>query len=546
MKLDSKIQEPRPEPSAPRATGRVRLDAPTLWRGGLICLALLWLYGDVLRRLARDWWVDENYSHGFLVPLISGYLIWTNRDRLLAALPKPRLMLGGGLMLAAVAMLLAGTLGAELYLSRVSFLVALAALVVYFCGLVWLRLLVFPLGLFLLAIPIPAILFNQIAFPLQLIASDYATRAIGFLDIPALREGNVIELAQMKLQVVEACSGIRSLMALTTLAVTYAYFAETRWWRRLVLVAAVIPMAIIANAARVAGTGVMAHYWGAEAAEGFMHGFSGWLVFILALLMLLGLARLLSLAAKLFTRRPAGPAKADQFEEAPSASQARPIKLDLRRRLSFIAMLGSLLLAAAFTNYLTRESERERVPPRAPLSELPDRLGPWRQVETNTLDPATLELLKPDDYLSRTYANERGMPAFLFIAYYGSQRTGQTYHSPQNCLPGAGWAMVGHQRYPLGGDQVGQGEINQYLIAKGGEKLLTLYWYHGRGRVVASEYWGKVYTVEDAVFRRRTDGALVRVMLPVEERAGGEQRALEEGLNFVQRLMPELPRSIPD
>jgi exosortase len=144
-----------------------------------------------------------------------------------------------------------------------------------------------------LAIPIPSILFYRIALPLQLIASDYATRAIKLFGVPALREGNVIELAQMKLQVVEACSGIRSLVSLLTLAVVYAYFTESRWWRRIALAVAVVPIAIVANAARVTGTGVMAHYHGIRAAEGFMHAFSGWLVFLAAVLMLLALAKFL-------------------------------------------------------------------------------------------------------------------------------------------------------------------------------------------------------------------------------------------------------------
>jgi EpsI family protein len=137
------------------------------------------------------------------------------------------------------------------------------------------------------------------------------------------------------------------------------------------------------------------------------------------------------------------------------------------------------------------------------------------------------------------------MPAFLFIGYYASQRNGQTYHSPQNCLPGAGWAMLSHARLHLE-ERARAGEINHYLIGKGGEKMLTLYWYQARGRMIASEYWGKIYTVEDAIARRRTDGALVRVMLPVDDKPEGEERALAAGLDFVRRLMPELPRYVPD
>lgn len=283
--------------------GAVKINAATLWRGAAVAAALLWLYSGVLWRLAGDWWADENYSHGFLVPAIGGYAIWQQRFRLQQTPPRPAVWVGGLFVLAAVAMLLAGTVGAELFVSRVSFVAALAGLTLYFGGAEWLRLLAFPIGIFLLAIPIPEIIFNQITFPLQLLASDYAARVINALGIPALREGNVIELAQMKLQVVEACSGIRSLMSLATLAVTYAAFAETQWWRRVLLVVSVVPIAIVSNAARVAGTGVMAYHRGPEAAEGFQHAFSGWIVFIVALVLLMIVARLLRLAARLLPEK---------------------------------------------------------------------------------------------------------------------------------------------------------------------------------------------------------------------------------------------------
>ncbi len=218
----------------------------------------------------------------------------------------------------------------------------------------------------------------------------------------------------------------------------------------------------------------------------------------------------------------------------------------MTKHFSFIIMLAFLLTAAGFTRYLARASEREQVPARESFAGFPEHLGPWRRVESQILDPEILEKLQPDDYLSHTYANEKGMAAFLFIGYYASQRSGKTYHSPQNCLPGAGWAMLRHQRYRLGEGGTAQGEINLYLIGKGGEKMLTFYWYQGRGRIVASEYWGKLYTVMDAVSKRRSDGALVRVIVPVNERAGGEPKALEEGLTFVQLLLPQLTRYIPN
>jgi exosortase len=270
---------------------------------GAITAAWLALYYDTLRRLIDDWRVDENYSHGFLIPLISAFAIWSRRDLIFSTAPAPRLLAGGALTLVAVLMLFAGIAGAEMYIARISMVLSLAALVIYFFGTEWLRRLAFPIGLLLFAIPVPNIVFNQIAFPMQLLASDYATRVIRLFGVPALREGNVIELAQMKLQVVEACSGIRSLVTLAALAVVYAYFTEKRRPRRIALVIAVVPIAVAANAARVAGTGVMAHAWGVRAAEGFLHGFSGLLVFIFAVLLLLSLARVMNWIEMVIRRR---------------------------------------------------------------------------------------------------------------------------------------------------------------------------------------------------------------------------------------------------
>ncbi|NOT59942.1 MAG: exosortase, partial [Acidobacteria bacterium] len=220
----------------------------------LLSLAWLWLYHDVIRRLMDDWRVDENYSHGFLIPFVSGYALWAKRKQL-ASLPRaPRWLAGGAIIFFAALLLWSGILSGELYAARLSLLLSLVGLVIYFGGWQWLRACAFSLGLLLLAIPIPSLLFNPLAFRLQLLASDWATRAIRAFGIPALREGNVIELVSMKLQVVEACSGIRSLMTLLTLAIVYAYFFERRWGRRIILILAVAPIAIVTNAARVTGT----------------------------------------------------------------------------------------------------------------------------------------------------------------------------------------------------------------------------------------------------------------------------------------------------
>jgi len=254
------------------------------------------LYRRVIAKLVYDWMNDGNYSHGFLIVPIAAYLVWERRTRLTAEPIKPSafglVILGGSL-----ATLGAGILGAELFLSRVSMIGVVAGVVLFTMGWRALRRLAFPIAFLLLMIPIPAIIFNQIAFPLQLLASKAAEFTLSGLGIPVLREGNVIVLANTSLEVAEACSGIRSLISLVTLAIVYGYFTDKRVWARLVLALAAVPVAVFANGVRVAGTGVAAHYYGAAAAEGFFHTVSGWTLFVVAFVMLFGIQRVLGIGS---------------------------------------------------------------------------------------------------------------------------------------------------------------------------------------------------------------------------------------------------------
>ena len=262
--------------------------ARLIWSGVAIGVAILVVYRDVLTRLVDAWLVDGNYSHGFLIVPLAAYFAWERRDRLKTASLRPSLM-GLVVLAGSLLMLLAGLLGAELFLSRVSFVGALAGIVLFVLGWTHLRILAFPLAFLLLMIPIPAIVFNQIAFPLQLVASQFGEFCIASANIPVLREGNVLVLAHTTLEVAEACSGIRSLVSLITLGIVYGYFMDDRLWMRLAIVASTIPVAIIANGTRVAGTGIAAQWFGPRAAEGFFHEFSGWAVFAVAFILMLAI-----------------------------------------------------------------------------------------------------------------------------------------------------------------------------------------------------------------------------------------------------------------
>jgi exosortase len=313
----------------------------SLWRAFAITATVIFAYASVLAKLSRDWWTDENYSHGLLIPFVIGYILWIQRDKLSKETARPATLLGIGTVIVALLALWAGVAGAELYTQRLSLILLIVGTVVYFFGIRFVRLLVVPLVLLLLAIPIPAILFNKIAFPLQLFASRCAVWSMGVLGIPVLRQGNIIELKPLnsfqtkKLEVVEACSGIRSLMTLVTLAVVFAYFtypdeqngsgSKGPWawlksygfWRTAILVVSAVPIAILTNAMRVSGTGVLAHFYGTQVADGFFHSFSGWAIYIVAFLMLFGVGWILD---KLRPRRTEIRANEDFADEAAAAT----------------------------------------------------------------------------------------------------------------------------------------------------------------------------------------------------------------------------------
>lgn len=265
------------------------------WVQTLLLFGLVaYLYHAIAAALVGDWWNDPNFSHGFFVPLFAGFVVWQRRRELIETPVRPH-WFGLVVIAGALSLLIVGVLGAELFLSRTSLIFLLAGLVIYFQGWGWFRKLLFPWAVLFLMVPIPVIVFNNVTLPLQFLASKLATAMLDGLGVPVIREGNVITLPAMKLEVVEACSGIRSLVSLVTLAVIYGYFAESKVLRRVLLILAAIPVAVFANGVRIMGTGLLGQYWDPDKAQGFFHEFSGWVIFVLALAMLLAIHRLFRL-----------------------------------------------------------------------------------------------------------------------------------------------------------------------------------------------------------------------------------------------------------
>ena len=274
--------------SAPQETAATRLGslpwAPIAWFGALIIIAFF----PTWQHLVAQWSTDEDVGHGFFVPVVAGYIAWTRREELLALDLRPSWW-GVPIMLWGVLQSIIGTLGVELFLQRTAILITLLGLLLVLGGTALVRALLFPLLLLPFMIPIPAVIYNQITFPLQLFASRVAEAVLNMIGIPVIRDGNVLELASQRLSVAEACSGIRSLLSLSFLSLVYAYFFDKKVWMRWALLIGVVPIAILANAGRVTTTGILSEEVSPELAHGFFHSLEGWIVFLIAFVMLLGL-----------------------------------------------------------------------------------------------------------------------------------------------------------------------------------------------------------------------------------------------------------------
>ena len=257
----------------------------------ITCLAIL--YFRVVQGLISDWINLPDFSHGFLIPIVSFYFVYERRKTLSALNPSSS-WVGLGLIIFGILLLLLGNLATEYFTMRFSILLVFGGIILFLLGKEFFKSLLFPIAFLIFMIPIPSILMDRITFPMQLFASKVAANTLYLIGIPVLREGNVMLLANTSLEVAEACSGIRSLISLLALSVVFAYLSQRVTWKRIIVVLSTFPIAILANAARVSGTGILAHRYGDSVAQGFFHGFSGWILFVVAFICLFVVGSILS------------------------------------------------------------------------------------------------------------------------------------------------------------------------------------------------------------------------------------------------------------
>jgi exosortase D (VPLPA-CTERM-specific) len=519
---------------------------PPVWKlswglmliAAIVGLLSLWPFWDGLTRM-WGWWIDQpEYSHGLLIPPVAAFLMWQQKDRL-ELIPFTANWWGVLLVLLGGGLLIIGQLGTVYTAVQYAYVVTLYGLILSFLGWPAFRLIAVPLLILLFMIPLPEFVMNNLSTKLQLLSSQIGVFLMRLVGISVFLEGNVIDLGGYKLQVAEACSGLRYLFPLMTLGFLVAYFYKGAFWKRCVLFLSSIPITMLMNSIRVGTIGVMVEHWGIGMAEGFLHEFQGWMVFMISTLMMLGeIAVLNGIGHENGTWRQLFGV---EFP-APTPSGAA-----IRRRSlpgSFIAASALLLVFIVVTLVIPRPAEI--FPARASFVEFPMGLGDWHG-RRSTLESVFTDQLMLDDYLLADYVNDAGDLANLYIAYYDSQRKGEAVHSPRSCLPGGGWQMRDFGQRDLKGVSINGKplHVNRTLIELGNQRQLVYYWFQQRGRTIDNEFAVKWYLFWDALTRHRTDGALVRVITPLPP-ASSEADADRRLEDLVSRVVPDLTRFVPN
>jgi exosortase D (VPLPA-CTERM-specific) len=490
-------------------------------------------------------WHREEYSHGFLIPLICLLLLWQRRRVFLQS------SLHGSW--SGVAVVLLGLLLAFLGFAASIVGVDAYALVVVIVGCVvaavgWrgLRLAALPVALLLLMVPLPTFWYNNLSSQLQLLSSQIGVDIIRALGVSVFLEGNVIDLGSYKLQVAEACSGLRYLFPLMTLGAVIAYLFKGRMWSRWCLFLSTLPIAVLMNSVRIGIIGLLVDRFGSEQAEGFLHQFEGWIIFMVCLgLLLLECVLLLRLQGDRRTLR-----EALQWD-LPSA-RLKPGSLRTRLQLGWPAVSAALVMMFAVYPAWALPQRLEARPSRSDFSQFPLSLGNWVGRRTS-MEGLYLDELKLDDYLLADFVPSKGgadavssnVPVNVYVAYYSSQRSGQAVHSPRSCLPGGGWRIEQVEQREVDGVRLRGGplRVNRVLIRKGSDRQLVYYWFQERGRDLTNEYLVKWYLVADALTENRSDGALVRIITPLKD--GDDPRVGDARLSrFSESMAPLLDKFV--
>jgi exosortase D (VPLPA-CTERM-specific) len=513
--------------------------APWLWVCVLGAATLVVaLFFDGLRTMVEWWSTREEYSHGFVLPFVAGLLVW-QKKHLLEALPFEGSWTGFVVVAAGIALYMAGELSALYIVVQYSFLIVLAGLVLALLGWQAFKTIWVPLLVLLFMIPLPNLIYRGLSEDAQLISSQIGVSVIRLFGISVFLEGNVIDLGSYKLQVAEACSGLRYLFPLMALGFIAAYLFRGAFWKRAIIFLSTIPITILMNSFRIGVIGVLVEHWGQSMAEGFLHDFEGWVIFMACTVVLVVEMSVLAKIGK----QPRSLGDVFRLEFPPATATAA----QLRPRSVPMAFLGAVLLLLIVTALSFALPGRvEASIQRKNFYQFPLTLDNWRGT-AGKLNEVELDALKLDDYILADFVDANRRPVNFYVAYYASQRKGESAHSPRSCIPGDGWEITDLTLRKLDGLRVAGHtlRVNRVVIEKGENKQLVYYWFQQRGRVITNEYVVKWYLFWDALTRNRTDGALVRLVTYI-----GPGQSLQEAdaqlRSFAASAAVPLENYIPD
>lgn len=502
---------------------------------GALGVVLFW---SGLATIFSRWAAQPEYSHGYLIPIVSIYIVWERREEVIPYLNSGSWW-GIPICVLSIIILTVGEISALFLIIHYAFLIFLLALSVVLIGR-GTHLTLVPISILIFAIPLPYIIEVLLTSKMQLLSSSVGVAIIRFFDIPVYLSGNIIDMGEFKLHVVEACSGLRYLFPLTCIGFLAAYFYSAPWWKKTIIFVSTIPITIIMNSVRIALTGVLVENYGTEIAQGFLHDFEGWVVFIICMTILLVEIVVLE---QLGNKRKLAMVFSLQQEGQGEKNQTHITILSKKNSLvqkSFFAML--LVCATIMLTFIDKREEHKIN--NTSFASFPLQLEQW-QGRRQPLSKDIVDELQITDYLMVNYkeshANhtDKGEQVNFYVAYYDSQRKGVSPHSPKVCIPGGGWEIAEFNR-----TVVNNMPVNRALIRKGNESQLVYYWFVERGEVVANEYLKKWMLLRDAFKKNRTDGSLVRVVTPVlkhENIAESEARVAA----FIAIAQPQLIRYLP-
>ena len=521
-----------------------RLGSP-IWVYALltvVAVAAFAPFAQVLGGIYNIWNLKPEYSYGIMIPLLSAFLIWRQRAEL-RLLPFTGSWFGLALIATGLALRFVGVMTTMQTLQHYAFLLVLYGLVLTLVGPAIFRRLWMPLLILIFAVPLPALFSNALSLQLQLLSSELGVWVIRAVGISVLLEGNIIDLGSYQLEVAEACSGLRYLFPLMTLAFIVAYLFRGPLWKRLVIFLSSIPITVLMNSLRIGFIGITVEHWGAGMAEGALHDFEGWLVFMLStaalLLTAFGLSRVgrsrVPWHEAFNLNPPAAPAKQDARLAPATGWQTVP--------RPFIA--ASVLVMAGAAMNLALPAPINQVPARTSFYEFPTQVGEWVG-RRDTLQDVYLNALRLDDYALADYHEPDGQPVNFYAAYYQSQDSSRAIHSPHDCIPGGGWEITRFEQrtFPATGT-TGSFKVNRAIVQLGEHRQIVYYWFDERGRQLTSEYAARWYLFWDALTRHRTDGALVRFVAAVPP--GAEESQIDARIvKLATRIEPMLNRFVPE